>query len=96
MGDHGNQAEQQTGAAARARRYRARRRGGVRLANVDVCPEVLWALVTSGWTDHAEAGDPLALGRAVAALLDTWTRGELQAPGRNAVTPKGDTPNRPA
>ncbi len=96
MDDHGHQAEEQTGAAARARRYRARRRGGVRLANVDVCPEVLWALVTSGWIDHAEAGDPLALGRAVAALLDTWTRGALQVPGRNAVTPKDDTPNRPA
>ena len=96
MVDHTNQAEEQTGAAARARRYRARRRGGVRLANVEVRSEVLWALVASGWTTHTEAGGPAALGRAVAALLDTWTRGELQAPGRNAVTPKGDTRNRPA
>ena len=96
MGDHRHQGGEHTGAAARMRRYRARRRGGVQIANVEVGSEVLWALVASGWATHAEAGDPVALGKAVAGLLDTWMRGALQTPERYAVTRKRDTRNRPA
>ena len=96
MDDHGNKAEEQTGAASRMRRHRARRRGGVQIANVEVRSEVLWALVASGWATHTEAGGPVALGKAVADLLDTWARGKLPNPKRYGVTRKRDTRNRPA
>ena len=77
-----HEAEEQTGAAIRMRRYRARRRGGVQIANVEVRSEVFWALAASGWATSADAGDPVALGKAVADLLDTWMRGALQTPER--------------
>ena len=82
MGDHANQVGERTGTAGRQRRYRARRRDGVRVANVEIHSDVLWALVASGWVGQGQAGDPVALSKAVADLLDTWARGALQPPER--------------
>ncbi len=80
MGNHGHQAEEQTGAAERTRRYRARRKSGDRwVPGFDVSREVLECLVDEGWTSEAEASDPQRLSDAVADFLDCWARGILAA-----------------
>lgn len=97
MGDHGQQAEEQTGAAGRMRRYRARRRGGARIASaVELTSDVLYAMAIAGWADKVRTRDPVALGKAVADVLNTWARGKLPNPKRYGVTRKRDTRNRPA
>ena len=75
MGDHGNQAEEQTGAASRMRRSRARRKAGERWVHgFDMRREVLERLIDEGWTSEAEASDPQRLSDVVADLLDCWAR----------------------
>ncbi len=97
MGDHRHQGEEQTGAAARMRRYRARRREDARIASaVEVTSDVLYALAIAGWADKVRTKDPIALGKAVADVLNTWARGKLPNPKRYVVTRKRDTRNRSA
>ena len=75
MGDHGNQAGEQTAAAARMRRSRARRKAGERWVHgFDMRREVLERLIDEGWTSEAEASDPQRLSDVVADLLDCWAR----------------------
>ena len=79
------QAEEQTSAAARMRRTRARRKAGDRwIPGFDVRGEVLERLVDEGWTTEAEASNPQRLSDAVADLLDCWARGTLP----DCVTPQ--------
>ncbi len=58
MGDHGNQAEEQTSAASRMRRTRARRKAGDRwVPGFEVRRAVLERLFEEGWTTEEEASD---------------------------------------
>ena len=75
MGGHGQQAGEQTAAAARMRRSRARRKAGERWVHgFDMRREVLERLIDEGWTSEAEASDPQRLSDVVADLLDCWAR----------------------
>ena len=95
MDDHERQDGGRTAAAERMRRYRARRRGGARIASaVELTSDVLYALAIVGWADKVRTRDPIVLGELVAAVLNTWARGKLPNPKRYAVTRKRDTRNR--
>ena len=85
MSNHGNQVGEQTGAASRMRRSRARRKAGDRwIPGFDVRGEVLERLVGEGWTTEAEASDSQRLSDAVGDLVDCWARGTLP----DCVTPQ--------
>ncbi len=55
--------------AARSKRYRQRRREGVVIAPVQVAPEVVEALVTTGLITEAGTGNRAELGEAVEIFL---------------------------
>ena len=75
MGNHRHQAEEQTGAASRMRRSRARRAAGDRwVPGFDVSREVLERLIKERWTTAKEASDPQNLSDVVADFLDCWAR----------------------
>ncbi len=67
-----------TPAAVRQRRYRARRRDGVRMLTVDLLPECLVRLVAEGWLNADEVLDAAKIGDAVADLLDCYGRRTLR------------------
>ena len=66
-----------TVAAARYKRYRARRRDGLIVAPVEVDQEVIDALVFCTFLDEADRQDRAAVGVAVETLLDYLSAGEL-------------------
>ncbi len=70
---------ERTGAAARMRRYRARRRIGSRCFRGNVPREVIDALVRKGWLKANEAADPARLGEAMVDVADCWAHGTLGA-----------------
>ncbi len=55
--------------AARSKRYRQRKREGIIIAPVQVAPEVVDALVTTGLLTEADTGNRAELGEAVEILL---------------------------
>ena len=65
-------------AARRQRRYRARRRHGMRMLTVELRPECLERLVAEGWVDEKETRDAAKVGDVVADLLDCYGRRTLQ------------------
>ncbi len=69
-----------TTAAARQRRFRERRRDGVRCMRGDVPADVVRALVRSDWLASDEADDPRQLGAALIDLADCWMTGTLKLP----------------
>ncbi len=64
-------------AAERQRRYRARRRCGMRMLTVELRPECLERLVAEGWLNADESRDAAKVGDAVADLLDCYGRRTL-------------------
>ncbi len=67
-----------TPAAERQRRYRARRRHGMRMLTVELGPEGLERLVAEGWLNAEEAQDAAKVNDAVADLLDCYGRRTLR------------------
>ena len=65
-------------AAARQRRYRARRARAIRMLTVELRPECLERLVADGWLNAEEARDAAKVCDAVADLLDCYGRRTLQ------------------
>ena len=63
--------------AERQRRYRARKRHGVRLAQTDVDPDIVAGLVERGLISPEEAAEPRRLGDALADIADCLIRGTL-------------------
>ncbi|MGH7098113.1 MAG: hypothetical protein ACREE4_10715 [Stellaceae bacterium] len=57
-------------AAARQRRYRARRKAGVVLIDIECPPKAIARLVQLGWLDPARRGNRAAVEDAVVALLN--------------------------
>ena len=67
-----------TPAAERQRRYRARRRRGMRMLIVELRPECLERLVAEGWLNAEEAQDAAKVNDAVADFLDCYGRRTLR------------------
>ena len=63
--------------AERQRRYRSRKRDGMRLAQTDLNPDIVAGLVERGLISPEEAADPHCLGDVLADLADCWIRGTL-------------------
>lgn len=62
-------------AARRKQRYRARQRAGQAVLTIEICSyELTLALIEAGFVTEAEALDRGKIERAVAAVLDRWTR----------------------
>ena len=76
------QAEEQTAAAERMRRYRARRRVGSRCFRGDASRTVVASLIRSGWLSFEEALDPSRLGEVLIDLADCWIGGRLGPLGK--------------
>ena len=64
-------------AAERQRRYRARRRHGMRMLTVELGPAVLERLVAEDWLNAEETRDAAKIGDAIADLLDCYGRRTL-------------------
>jgi hypothetical protein len=60
--------------AARQKRYRSRVKHHQRVAPVVYDGEILDLLVTLGWLQERETGDPVQIGKAIAALLSDTAR----------------------
>ena len=69
-----------TSAAERQRRFRERRREGLRRMAGDVPADLVRALVENGWLGPDEANEPRKIGAALLDLADCWMRGTLEPP----------------
>ncbi len=67
-----------TPAAVRQRRYRARRRHGMRMLTVALRPECLERLVAEGWLNAEEAQDTAKICDAVTDYFDCYGRRTLR------------------
>ena len=67
----------QTAAAARYKRYRARRRDGLIVAPVEVDQETVDALVFCLFLDEGDRRDRDKIGEGIAGLLELLAEGEL-------------------
>ncbi len=65
-----------TAAAERQRRYRDRRRQGVRCMRGDVPADVVVGLAERGWLDVGETKDPLRLGDVLVKVARRWLHGQ--------------------
>jgi hypothetical protein len=63
--------------AARQKRWRDRRRRGVKRIRLDLIPEVLERMIAERWTDETELGDRQALGAALEDFLECWAEDRL-------------------
>jgi hypothetical protein len=59
---------------ARARAYRQRVAAGRIVVEVEICREILDAMITWGWLDERDAEDRAKIGRAIAAHLKAAAR----------------------
>jgi hypothetical protein len=60
--------------AERQRRYRRRLALGVQYFTGDLPYDTLAAMIDHGLIDAISTADPVRVGRALAALAETWTR----------------------
>lgn len=62
------------------RRYRARKKQGVRLVTVPVPPEVVGCLIADHWLRESDQSDGRKIADAIDTLLDAWLVGNLTSP----------------
>ena len=68
-------------AAIRMRKYRRRRRQGLLAVRAEIRTEVVTALVEQGWISREEVEDPVAVGNALAELVNDWALGKPTTQG---------------
>ncbi len=85
------QAEEQTAAARRMRRYRARRRIGSLCFRGDASQTVVESLIRCGWLSPEEALNPRRLGEVLIDLADCAVGGRLGPLGKRTMTRSSKT-----